>query len=76
VFDIVDARYKHEDKCGILVWKYKGKGQLLRPGHRWDVIFCFNMKEVDNKDVDWIHLANHSVLCSTHISMVINLQFP
>jgi len=34
------------------------------------------MKEVDNKDVDWIHLTKHSVLCPTHISTVMNLQFP
>jgi len=43
--------------CRFLVWKPEEKGRLGRSGSRWENNIITDSKEINSKDVKWIHLV-------------------
>jgi hypothetical protein len=40
----------------ILVGKPDGKRPLRRPRHRWEVYIKMDLREIEFREVNWIHL--------------------
>jgi len=48
---------RYEKYIKILIRKPEGRRLLGKPGHRWEYNIKMNLREVEWKDVDWMHLA-------------------
>jgi hypothetical protein len=49
--------HKNEYKCSVLVVKSKRKMSLGRPKLRWEDNMKMDLKEIEQEDVNCIHLA-------------------
>jgi hypothetical protein len=58
----------------MLVKKPEGKKPFGRLRCRWEDNIKMDLKEIDWKDVNWIHLAQDREQWRTLVTMVVNLQ--
>jgi hypothetical protein len=58
----------------ILVGKPEGKRPLGRPRHRWEDGIRMDLREIGQRSVEWIQLAQHRGRWQALVNTVMNLQ--
>ena len=55
-------------------WKTEGKKPPGRPRHRWEDNIKTNLKEIEWKGVDWVHMTEDTGQVWSYMTMVMNLR--
>jgi hypothetical protein len=58
----------------VLVGKPEGKRPLERPRHRWEVGIRMDLREIDWRHVEWIHLAQDRDRWRALVNAVMNVR--
>jgi hypothetical protein len=67
---------KMRNPCRILVGKPEEKRSLGRSRHVWEANIKLDLREIEWKGVDWMHLAQDRDLWWTLVNTVTNLRVP